>query len=239
MAGLCDSFSRSLASSGARVSRKPSRLAWIQPGRSTTSTGAVAGGTGSPVTSTTYASARTAAARRSATTSAAPAAVTCGAGLTSFRAVLSATVQSTTEGVMVRGYSAPLSLPGVRPASGWADLANQSGSGGLAAATAEGGGHPVQPEAGRVVVGSVVDEERERQLGPVSRPQVARQRVHLGEGARLGTDDAATGEAAVVQKADAEAALHPGDGQPGEDRPQLRVLRAGGLAQQRDECCRR
>ena len=94
------SFSVALAFSGARICWNPSRLASIQRGRSTTRTGEAAGGATSPVTSVTYASARTAASRSSATTAAAPLRVISGPGLTSLVAVLSATVQSTIEVAM-------------------------------------------------------------------------------------------------------------------------------------------
>ena len=101
MVGLAlRSFSVALAFSGARICLNPSRLASIQRGRSTTSTGEAAGGATSPVTSVTYASARTAASRSSATTAAAPLRVISGPGLTSLVAVFSATVQSTIEVVM-------------------------------------------------------------------------------------------------------------------------------------------
>ena len=55
-----DCFIRSitLALSGSRIWRKPSRLAWIQRGRSTTNTGAVPLPACNPVTSRTYLSAR-------------------------------------------------------------------------------------------------------------------------------------------------------------------------------------
>ena len=70
-------------------------LAWIQPGRSTTRTGAVALGVCSPVTPVTYASARAAASRSSATACAAPSREISGPGLTSRWAVVNASVQST------------------------------------------------------------------------------------------------------------------------------------------------
>src|ERR671912_2362081 len=105
------SFSVALAFSGARICRNPSRLASIHRGRSTTRTGEAAGGATSPVTSVTYASARTAASRSSATAAAAPLRVISGPGLTSLVAVLSATVQSTIDVAMRRAYALAHSFP--------------------------------------------------------------------------------------------------------------------------------
>src|SRR5690606_12942326 len=99
------SRSVNLVESGATICRKASRLAWIQPGRSTTRTGAVGPGTRSSVTSATYASARTAASRSAATADIAPAREISGPGFTSRRAVCDATFQSTIVVAMPRLYA--------------------------------------------------------------------------------------------------------------------------------------
>ena len=86
--------------SGSSTVRKPEALAWIQPGRSTTTTDARADGsvgTSSPVNAATCRCASTANALSWVTAARASSGVTVGPGLTSLRPVVTARSQSTIE----------------------------------------------------------------------------------------------------------------------------------------------
>src|SRR5918997_6319939 len=186
MAGLAlRSLSVALAFSGAKICLNPSRLASIHRGRSTTRTGEAAGGATSPVTSVTYASARTAASRSSATVAAAPLRVISGPGLTSLVAVLSATVQSTIDVAMRRAYA----LAGRWAVRADPDPALARGRSAAAAGT-DRCGDPVQPDPGVEGVLRPVDQEGVDQDGAVAGPDQAGQGMHLAQGAGLASHHA-------------------------------------------------
>src|SRR5829696_2269597 len=101
-----------------------------------------------------------------------------------------------------------------------------------AAASADRGGHPVEPDLGGEFVLGIVDQERERQQRAVSGPDDSGEGMHLAECPGLRPNDAPAGQGCVVEKPDPEGALDPGNGQAGDQRTELWVLVPGGKSEQ-------
>src|SRR3954454_8287210 len=207
----------SFSISGLITSAKLSAFAWIQPVRSTTSTGAVRSCATSPVNSRTRPVDRFASSRSSATTASASGRVITGPG----PAIREAAATARSQSIIVRAPKVPdmpSTLRGGRTGAGrqrCSDLVQQvPGSQGVAAPYSVGDGH----------------EAHYRAVAGAHRP---RQAVHPGERPGLRPDDAQAG--AAGREPVVERPGEAGDGQRGHHRTEPGMARPGGGVEHRQQ----
>src|SRR6516225_1228500 len=199
--------SRMWSTSGSRTTRKPSTLARIQPGRSTTATRPISSALDIPVTCRTGSATAAASSCSSLTTALASARLTCGPGLTHRTPVEIASSQSIICPLLTTTRYDPGPAPG--------DAAIPAGPPSTAAAARERRRHRVDRarRAGQLAaLGDLVGHEGEGQDVPAGVGSDPRQARHLPEVSGLGPDHA--------QRGWAEAAEHalPGGERAGEPR---------------------